>query len=241
MLRTSMFAAAVAVSAGSAHAVFFSFASDLGDQSWTFSGGPGLTFTDATGPNNPTHLVVDDNNGPLPPLSVSTQFNASITLTPVGSLPLGGGQFSHNYKAAGSFSFTDILSGVTLLNVTFSNGLYTSLGTEFAWGSTGGLQASAAVGSIVNMTWSGAALPGYGLAPGALGPADFGFDLSALNTNGVIPFNFQNLGVGFTPATMMPVQQWYSESSFSGSAAIPSPGALGLMTLAGLAASRRRR
>lgn len=239
MLRSCMFAAAVAVSAGSARAVFFSFASDLGDQVWTFSGGPGLSFGSATGVF-PIHLIVDDNNGPLPPLSVSTQFSASFTLTPVGSLPLGGSQYSHNYRAGGSFSFKDILSGVTLLTVDFSQGLFTSLGSEFAWGSTAGIQASAAVGSVVNMTWGGATLPGYGLAPGPLGAADFGFDLSALNTNGVIPFNFQNLGVAFTPATMMPTQQWFAESSFSGSA-IPAPGAAAVLALAGLAAARRRR
>ena len=240
MLRRSAAAVfAIVCSAGAAHGALFSFASNLSDQSWMFRGGPGLSFTDGTGPNDPTVLIIDDNNGPLAPLMVSCQFNADVNLTTVGSLSLGGGQFSHNYRASGSFSFTDIASGDTLLTVNFSNGLFTSLGGEFNWGSTAAFQASASAGSTVSMTWGGASLPGYGLAPGALPSGDFAFGLDALNTNGSIPFNFQNLGVSITPATGSPTQAWFAESSFTAST-VPAPGAAMLLVL-GMGAMRRRR
>lgn len=239
MSRTALTCAALALAAGTAQGAFFSFASDFGDQSWVFTG-TGATISNATGPNNPIVLFIDDNNGPLPTLQVSTRFEASFTLQTVGSLPLGGGFFSHNYRLHGSYKFTDIASGVTLLTVNFSDALFTAGGGQFTWGSTAAIQANSAVGSTTSFTWGGAALPGYGLAPGVLGSGDFGFDLTALNTSGVIPFNFQNLGVGITPATALPTQQWWSESSFSASV-IPAPATLMLFGLGGLAMARRGR
>jgi hypothetical protein len=239
MRRITLSCLALAVAAGYAQAAFFSFASDFNDQAWTFTGN-GSQITNGTGPNNPIVLMIDDNNGPLPPLLVSTRFQASFNLTTVGNFPLGGGAYSHNYRASGTFSFTDIASGTTLLTVDFSQALFTAGGAEFTWGSTGALQANSAVGSVVNFTWGGAALPGYGLSPGSLGSGDFGFDLTALNTSGVIPYNFQNLGVGITQATSFPVQQWWSEGSFSASV-VPSPAGAALLALAGLGIARRSR
>ncbi len=242
MLRSRRFisACAVAAAAGSAQATLFSFVAQPTDQAWTFTGN-GLTITDGMGPNDPVTLVIDDDNGPLPALSVSCRFDANFSLTTVGSLPIGGGQFSHNYSADGSFSLTDIVSGVTLLTVNVQDGLFASLGQQFAWGSTASIQASTVAGSSVNMIWGGASLPGYGLVPGPLGtPADISFALSSVNTNGSIPYTFQGLGVPFAPGSGVPTQPWFAEGSFSGSS-VPAPGAAGLLAMAGLLAARRRR
>ncbi len=241
MIRVAIACAALAATAGSANAVFFSFASDTTDQSWTWKGN-GASVTDATGPLHPTTLLIDDNNGMLPRLEVSTQFDAQLTLQYIGSVPLPGGSFSHNYIANGSFSFTDIPAGVALLTTTFTNALWTARGAANSWYSTATLQADDGGGATVSMVWGGAALPAYGIAgPGPLGvPAGFAFDLTVLNTSGVIPYNFANLGVALDPQTKLPVQQWWSEGSYS-AAAIPSPAGLAVLGLGGLMAGRRRR
>lgn len=232
--------AAVAIAAGSVQATLFSFASNTSDQAWVFTG-TGLNMTSASG-SHPMVLFIDDDNGPLPALQVSTRFAASINLTPVGSTPLPGGVFSHNYTAAGSFSFTDIAAGTTLLTVNFTGALYNSLGQQFAWGTSSGLQANTLGGSAINMTWGGANLPQYGLVPGNIGGQDFNFGLTTLNTSGVIPYNFQNPGVPITQATMIPTATWFGESSFSASSvSVPAPGCVALLGLAGLLAGRRRR
>jgi len=232
--------AAIALSAGSAQAAFFSFASDSRDHAWTFSGS-GANIVDATAPSDPVLLMIEDNNGALPALSVSTQFNAQISLAFAGDVSLGGGAVSHNYLASGSFHFVDVASGTNLLTVTFTNCLYTSRGLATSWFSTGALQGDDGNGATVDMTWSGASLPGYGLQPGPLAvPRGFGFDLTALNTSGAIPYNGQNPGVGLDQ-NHLPNATWFSESSFSASASVPGPGSISLVGLAGLAAARRRR
>ena len=230
--------AIVALAAGSANAAFLSFASDTADRAWTFTGN-GANFTNGTGPNDPIVLHVDDNNGALPRLDVSVNFNANVTLNYVASVPLGGGAFSHNYLASGTFSFVDILSGTTLLTTTFSNALYTARGGQNSWFTTGALQADSFGGAVVNMVWGGASLPGYGLTPGAVVSHGFGFDLTVVNTSGAIPYNFQNPGVSLG-ANFLPTTTWYSESSFS-AGILPTPGTVSLLGLAGLALARRRR
>lgn len=233
--------ASVALAAGSAQGAFFSFASDSRDHAWTFSGS-GSNVVDATAPNDPVMLLIEDNNGALPAMSVSTQFNAQVTLAFAGDVNLGGGAVSHNYLASGTFRFIDVAAGTPLLTVTFTNCLYTSRGGVSSWYTTGALQGDDGAGASVTMTWGGANLPGYGLAPGALGsPRGFGFDLTALNTSGAIPYAGQNPGVGLD-ANHLPNATWFSEASFSASAsAVPAPGAGAVMGLAGLAAVRRRR
>jgi uncharacterized protein (TIGR03382 family) len=232
----------MALSAGTAQAAFFSFASDSRDHAWTFSGS-GANIVDATAPNDPVLLMIEDNNGALPALQVSTQFNAQIALTFAGDVNLGGGAVSHNYLATGSFSFIDVAAGLPVLTVNFSNCLYTSRGATNSWFTTGALQGDDGAGATVTMTWSGANLPGYGLAPGNLGsPRGFGFDLTAINTSGAIPYAGQNPGVGLDANSHLPNATWFSESSFSASASVvPAPGAGAVMGLAGLAALRRRR
>lgn len=228
---------ALAAAAGTADAALLSFSSGSAGGSWTWTGS-GSNVTDATGPNAPIILDIDDSNGVLPTLSVSTQFNAQYTLSYVASVPLGNGAFSHNYLASGSFSFQDMVSGTTLLTVNFANCLYTARGAVSSWFTTGALQGDPGAGASVNMVWSGAALPGYGLTPGAL-TGGFAFDKTAVNTSGAIPYGGQNPGVGLT--NNLPNATWFSEGSFSAYTNVPAPGSLALLGLAGLVGARRRR
>ncbi len=239
MMSRYLVCAAVALTAGSAQASFFSFASDSRDQAWTFSG-TGANVVDATAPNSPVTLLIEDNNGALPALNVSTQFNALFSLAFAGDVALGGGTVSHNYLASGSYHFMDVASGMNLLTVTFTNCLFTARGGASSWFSTAALQGDEGNGASVVMTWSGASLPQYGLVPGVLpAPRGFAFDLSALNTSGAIPYSGQNPGVALD-ANHLPVSTWFSESSFSASTA-PTPGTVAVLGLAGMAAARRRR
>src|SRR5204862_314921 len=84
--------------------------------------------------------------------------------------------------------------GSTLFSVTFSNVLFTARGTASSWSTTAAIQGDNSLGATVNMTWSGANLPGYGLATGGQYNGGFGFDLTALNTSGVIPWGAPNPG-----------------------------------------------
>jgi hypothetical protein len=231
--------AVIALAAGTAQAALFSFASGSASQAWTFQG-TGLGVQDGTGPNDPITLMIDDNNGPLPTLNVSTQFNANFALSYAGSVPLGGGALSHNYTALGSFSFVDMVSGTPLLTVNFNNALFTARGLTNSWFTTASLQGDANGGAGVTMVWQGANLPGYGLAPGTLVNAGFGFDLTALNTSGALPYGGQSPGTGLTP-NFAPVGNWFAEASFSAVGAIPAPGAGVALGLGMLAARRRRR
>ena len=239
---TSRILACVGVAlAGSAQAAFFSFASDSQDHAWAYSGSGG-SVSNAPAPNDPVILMIEDNNGALPALSISSRFAAQYALTFAGSVNLGGGAFSHNYLANGSFSFTDAGTNQLLLTVNFTNCLFTARGGAATWFTTAALQGDHGGGATVDMIWSGASLPGYGLAPGALGtPRGFGFDLTVINTSGAIPYAGQNPGVALNTQTMFPTQTWFSESSFSASAQVPAPGVGAVLGLAGLAALRRRR
>jgi hypothetical protein len=224
--------------AGSAQAALFSFASDTSDRSWTFSG-QGASVVDATGPNDYLTLHIDDNNGILPRIDVSTQFNANYTISYVGSVPLGGGAFSHNYLASGSYSFTDVATNTTILTVNFTNCLFTARGGQMSWFTTAALQGDNGAGATVSMTWNGAPLPGYDLLPGVL-PGSFAFGHSALNSSGAIPYQNQSPGANLG-ANMLPTATWWSEASFSAIRIVPAPGSLALLGLGALAAMRRRR
>jgi uncharacterized protein (TIGR03382 family) len=231
-------AAMLTIAAGTANAAIISFASSTSDTSWTFTGNGGAV-TDATGPTDFLTLHIDDDNGPLPVISVSTQFNSQYNLAYVGSLPLGGGDFSHNYLGSGSFSFQDVASGVTILTVNFSNALFTARGGQASWYTTAALQGDNNGGATVSYTWNGPALPAYNLIPGT-SPGDFAFDLAVLNSSGAIPYAGQAPGRALG-ANSLPSGQWWSEASYTGFTQIPAPGSLTLLALAGLVAARRRR
>ena len=229
-------AAVVTVAAGAANAAIVSFASDTSDQSWTFTGN-GAGVNNATGPNDFLTLQIDDNNGPLPLLSISTRFTAQYNLAYVASVPVAGG-FSHNYNANGTFSFQDVATGGTILTVTFTNALFTAVGGQASWFTTAALQGSNNGGATVNFNWNGASLPGYGLTPGNF-EGNFAFGLSALNSSGAIPYGNQSPGRNLG-ANQLPSGQWWAESSLS-AFIVPAPSSLALLSLAGLAMARRRR
>jgi MYXO-CTERM domain-containing protein len=231
------------MAAGSANAAFFSFASDTTDHAWVFTGN-GANVSNATnGSADPIVLNIDDENGVATPLQVSVSFAANYTLSFVGQVPLPGGAISYNYAASGSFTFTDIATGTALLTTTFSNALFTARGNETSWFTTGSLQVDSSGGASVSMVWGGANLPAYGLAPGSLNgtPRGFGYDLTVINTSGSIPYNGTGQGVAINTNTKLPSATWFSESSYSSSARVPTPGSMALMGLGGLALRRRRR
>jgi PEP-CTERM motif-containing protein len=230
--------ASIGLAAGTANAAFLSFGSDTADRAWTVTGS-GANVTDGTGPTDYLTLHVDDNNGALPRIDVSTQFNAAITLNFVSSTPLPGGAFSHNYTASGNYTFIDVASGTTLFTVEFSNLLFNSRGGQGTWGTTGALQGDNSFGGVVTMTWNGANLPAYGLATGGIYNGGFGFDLTSINTSGALPYGGQNPGVALG-AGSLPSSTWFAEGSWSAST-VPAPGTLALLGVGLLAAGRRRR
>ena len=234
--------AALALASGAAQAAFFSFASDSNDTRWTFTGN-GNQITAATG-NVPLILNIDDNNGPAPALQNSVSFVAQYTLTFVGAVNLPGGAQALSYAANGSFTYTDVATGTALLTTTFSNALFSVRGSaNNFWTTTATLQVDDGLGATVSMVWGGDNLPQYGLAPGALTgtPRGFGFDLTAINTSGALPYGGQNPGVAIDATTKLPTSQWWSEASYSATAnVIPTPGSIALLGLGGLALRRRR-
>ena len=241
MKRLITSASVIALMAGSASAAFFSFASDRDDMSWTFTGA-GASITDAHDPGDPLVLLVDDQNGILPELEFDVEFNASMTITHVGSIPVGT-NWSHNYLLSGTFEFLDA-TGAPLLTVSLDNALLTALGGQASWYTTATMQGSdlGTNGVTVDYVWHGSALPDYELFPGLQSdPSDFGFDLTVLNTSGILPYMGGGEGVGLD-ANMLPDQTWYSEASYSGWAnPIPTPAGALTLVLGGLVATRRRR
>lgn len=244
--RAVITAGLIAASAGSAHAAFFSFSSDFAaDTSWTFTGGGPLgasNINDGVPVNDLLAFFYDDDNGPLPPNGPFLDFNANMPIRWVASIPLGGGAFVHTYALdQGVFSFDNIL-GVPQMTVNYANAVMTVLGGQFSWGATATIQgADNQFGGSVTYTSAFTDAP-YGIFAGnSIGPDDFAFTLTEINTSGVRPLGGAPRGVGIDPQTHLPVQQWYSEGSFSGGAYwVPAPGSLVLAGL-GLALARRRR
>lgn len=221
--------------AGSAQASLFSFASDNDHTSWTFRG-LGSGIFNASDPTDPQVLLIDDNNGVHPALSLDVNFEAAFQLQYVASVPIGGGAFVHTYVLSGSFGFTNRVSGTPILTADFADGAFTAIGGAASWSPTGTVQANDNdFGGSVTYHWFGGALPDYGLFPGSsLGPDDMAFTLTVLNHLGA--------AVGLDERHM-PVAQWFSEGSYSGSASnfIPAPGVASLLGLGGLSLLRRKR
>lgn len=234
--------AGLALFAGTANAAFFSFASDTADRHWTFVGGNTPNrFHDGIGPGGKVDLMIDDNNGPLPTLTFSSRLQAQFELKHVGSIPLGNGDFSHNYLVSGTFTFFDLATNTPLLFTSFSDGLYAARGGEHSWYTTAGFGADNFGAADITMSWGGAPLPGYGLNPGTfIDPMGFQFTLTAINTSGQLPYDMSNPGVELN-RDMLPSQQWFAEGSYSAAGNVPAPGALVLGGLGLVAAARRRR
>lgn len=254
-LSTGVIAAATL--AGSAHATFFSFASDNDHTSYTFRGTAGaagsFTITE-DGPTSPFTLFVDDNNGPLAALPVATRFTANLNATWVASTNIFANVWQHSYSFAGNFQFLDPNTGAAILTITVgpnNRGVFTVPGGQNSWSSAGAILGAdsfadvtytafpalvAALGGAANAANYGIVIPN-GISASSTGPDDLGFDLTVLNSGTM------GINVGLDPQTHLPTTTWASESSYSGSAigGIPTPGATALLACAGLMVARRRR
>lgn len=226
---------ALAGLAAPAHATLVSFASDRDSSSYTFTGLRNV-ITDASDASDPLTLLVDDDNGPLPELAFATEFDADFVISGYQSVGVGGGTL-HIYDISGTFRFLDRDTGAALLIASFQSGSLTVLGTQNAWASTATIQVGdGATSASIDYTWLGQNLPSYGLVTGqeSSGPDDAAFTLSFLQ-------NPQGLGVAIG-TDGIPLGDWSSEGSFSGSAFfVPAPGSAALLALGVLVATRRRR
>lgn len=228
--------------AATSQAGLLSFASDFSDNSWTFFGenhGDHFAIEDQIDISDPMTLLIDDDNGLLDPLSFQVDFNAHMDLDYVTSTDLGGGLFLHVYaiQEVDLGWFTD--SG-PIMEIAVEGGLVTVLGGEFSWGSTATIQASDTTGSVTYTSSIDA--PDYGIFAGdSVGNDDFAFTLTAINTNGSIPYDFSDIGVDLG-SDMLPMDDFYAEGSFSGSAQfVPAPASALLLAGAGLFGIRKRR
>lgn len=240
--------------AGTAQATFFSFASDVNSNAFTFAGtaGPTGTFTisQASQVNNFT-LLIDDNNNSQPTLAITgLTLQANLTATGGVSQNLAGTTFQHSYRVTGTISF---LSGAnTLLTILIganNQAVLTVPGTQNQWSTSGAVLGAdsfadvtyRATSNLVNaITGLGANAAAYGIAVGpggtadSVGPDDFAFTLTTINAG--------TIGTGPTlNANSAPTTPWQAESSYSGSTTIPTPASVALMGVAGLVATRRRR
>ncbi len=228
MNRLTLIAAGCTLAvAGMAQGAFVSFASDTNPAGPTFSGFPvGAALgriTDAT-PVQVNLLVDLDEQGPGGPVSVLTNFVFDATLD---SYIFAGGV--HIYNTSGSFTFTDAGTNELVLRIQWGGGAFTSLGTgPNALGTSGAVLSNSAASNPFIVTTGGIL---GGIDPTG-GENSFAFTLTNLFsvTGGAVPvLQGGNIGSAFT-----------AEGSFSGRI-IPTPGALALLGLGGLAIARRRR
>jgi hypothetical protein len=241
MLRTTLLT--VAGLAAAANAGIFSFASDTSDQSWTFliqGHGGHYAITDGTHFTDPTILLIDDDNGILDPLSYSVDFNLHADIDYQGSTPIGGGKYLHSYRVEDAVAGWYLDTG-PVLEMTFDDSIITIVGDEFGWDSAGSMFGADSWAGVQYTSYINA--PEYDMYEGqAVGPQDFGFSITALNTSGALPWDHSEIGASLDPNTMMPLEDVYTEGSFSGSARfVPAPGTAAVLLLAGLAGTRRRR
>lgn len=152
-------ALALTALAGSAQATFFSFASDVNHQQFTFQGSAGsggsFTLNNFTTPNT-FNLVIDDNNGPAPAVVLPVEFRANLTATSPVMSTIGGTLVEWNYRVSGSFSFFataatggGVAAGTELLRVTVgptNGGLLKIPGT---FNAAGGTRTWSSVGAVL--------------------------------------------------------------------------------------------
>lgn len=234
ILRLLACATVVAV-AGSAQAALFSFASDVDSSSFTFFGW-GNAIVDAQDPSDTQLLFIDDDNGVLPTLPVTVEFDAVFEMAYAGSIPVTGNTFVHTYALAGAFGFFDPDTGAPILTAALTGGSLTALGSATSWGTSETIQVNDIGASEIVYTWWGPAIPAYGLYPGnSIGPDDAAFTLT-------LTLSAAGAGVPLDPQTGLPAIDWVSEGSYSGSAFfIPTPGAAALAGLGLIGMARRRR
>jgi hypothetical protein len=234
--------------AGSARATLFSFASDVNSSAYTLAGTAGsagsFSITEFSRPNT-YNLLIDDNNGPLPTLSIPVELHMNLTVTSGTSTLVAGTLYRHSYRVTGTFSFNDMMGNALLtVNVGPTAGVLNVPGTATTWGTSGAVLGADSYADVTYVESSAlvtamggtSAAAGYGVVAGSSGgPDDFGFTMSVLNSGSV------GAGVPIDPTTKAPTMAWRAESSYSGSAFIPSPGATALIGVAGLLVGLRRR
>ncbi len=244
-------ALAAAGMAAPAQATFFSFASDMNSNAYTFSGTAGtagsFNITDFSRPNTFT-LLIDDNNGPLPTLSIAVEFHAALTASAGQSTNITGNVYQHSYSVTGTFGFFNA-SGAALLTAAvgaINPAILTVPGTQNSWSSAGAVLGASSFSDITYTASSalitamgGAAIAAqYGIfASSGAAPSDFAFDLTVLNAGAI------GQNVAIDPITKAPTSAWRSESSYSGSAGVflPSPGSAALLGASALMIGSRRR
>jgi MYXO-CTERM domain-containing protein len=235
MIRSSALVLISACAALSARADFLSFASDSNFAKPTFSNkqSGAFIFDGGNGPNDLAHvnLLYDaDEDGPNPAISIPSYFTFVASTREYSALPFGAGVI-HAYRLAGSFVFTPIANtSAPLLTVSFNDALFTSYsGQRDLLGSAGAIE----VDSFVDPTLS---FVGGGLFANKefTGIRNFSFSISALRNLETGGRQAINTGSGAFLST------WASEGSFSAQFT-PTPGAMSVLGLAGLAGLRRRR
>lgn len=242
MFRCAISLALLTLSAGSAQGAFFSFASDGDNASWTFRG-LGQTVQSAGDPTDPLTLLIDDHNGPLPPLEFNVDFDALFTITHIASTPIGGANFLHTYSLAGDFALRQIPTNQPVIIGSLQGAVLTAVGGENSWHTTASITGGDEFGPV-QYTWTAAPRPEYGLFPGnSVGPDDAAFALAVLNRSGILPYDFDPASRGVElGADRYPLTTWWSEGSYDGSARfVPAPGAIALCAVGGVALARRRR
>jgi MYXO-CTERM domain-containing protein len=240
----SLIIAGVAGAAASAQAGILSFASDFSDESWTFGGGTHgghFAIHDGTPHTDLMELLIDDDNGPLDPLSFDVDFNFHAHMSHVSSTPIHGGMYLHTYDIDGDAGW--YTSSGPVVEMTFDGAVMTVIGEALGWGSSGSIFGDGTFSGITYTSYVDA--PSHGIYAGeSVGLDDFAFTLTAINTSGVIPYDHDPAfrGVALDPGTMLPAHDFFAEGSYSGSAQfVPAPGALAVLGLAGAGVGRRRR
>ena len=252
---------AIAGAAGSAQATFFSFASDVNDQLPTFQGtaASGGSFTITSPANNKFDLLIDDDNGSHPSLSVPVSLQTNLTAS-YNSMAGFGSYVTYNYGITGTVDFVDQNTGGLLLRISVGVGatpaVMTVPGTSNSWSTAGAIIGSDQFTSnlVYNLsqagynafataaTNAGQSISNYDIiGPGnSQGPNDFGFTLTVLRQPAQSPQSGLVVSLG---ADHNPNVAWQSESSYSGSSGtfIPAPTSVALLGLGGLIAGRRRR
>lgn len=233
----------VLAGAATANAGIFSFASDFSDRSWTFRGefhGGHFAMEDGTGIDDMMTLLIDDGNGGLAPLTYEVDFNMHADVEYLSSTSIGGGKYLHTYVLENATAGWYQAAG-PVLEMSFDDSILTIVGDEFGWDSSGSMFGSDSWADVQYTSYVDA--PDYGMYVGdSVGPQDFGFSLTALNTSGTIPYDFSSIGASLDPQTMLPTDEIFAEGSYSGSARfVPTPSTATLLVCGGLVGLRRRR
>lgn len=210
-----------------AHAgLTFSFADPAPGPQVSFSGGVGglLTFDEEVS----FSFVVDGSSEPVPFINVLTA-RLELSLTVGAAVPLGGGDFAA--PVSGSFRFYDPLvfdpTQSTILSAVVADGVFLRVG---AGSSVNSDSLVFGLSFVAGPQLEALLLPGRAIAP----LFDAVFTLTdVLNDAG---------GSVIAGPDGGPISAFTANASFSGSAnVVPTPGAVALMALGGVAAARRRR